>query len=81
MKYCVLRQKVRLLRTHCPTYVVCVGICNTVGQSVASVYIQPQRYTYLREYIRTVLVIIKFPPNARTHGYRYGHPTNAQTGV
>ena len=29
----------------------------------------------------TVYVIIKFPPNARTHGYGYGRPTNARTGV
>ena len=29
----------------------------------------------------TVRVIIKYSPNARTHGYRYGRPTNARTGV
>ena len=28
-----------------------------------------------------VRVIIKYSPNAHTHGYRYGRPTNARTGV
>ena len=28
----------------------------------------------------TVRVIIKFPPNTRTHGYGYERPTNARTG-
>ena len=31
--------------------------------------------------INTVRIIIKFPPNARTHGYRYGHLPNAWMGV
>ena len=29
----------------------------------------------------TVHIIIKCPPNARMHGYGYGRPTNARTGV
>ena len=32
----------------------------------------------LQRYVR---FIIKFPPNARMHGYGYGRPTNARMGV